>query len=196
MSQNLSRSQKYTLITLSSISLVLAGVWLTVELAYNGNAPFNMEPLVVTCASSIPILTLWWPFNPRYRSRRKSGRVTVQLHLRHSAELGEGDYGFHPNFSVNSPTSVHLQTRFHPSLIGAAIAGDANYFNDVKDASSYELSSEDMSPNVDDIIILKNRYNNYALLRVVSIKPPASNVRGTDVVIDYVINPKGGLNFS
>ncbi|WP_162803456.1 hypothetical protein [Pseudomonas kribbensis] len=196
MSQNLSKSQKYTLVTLSSISLVLAGVWLVLELSYKGNAPFNMEPLVVTCASAIPILTLWWPFNPRSRSRRKSGRVTVQLHMSRSTVLGEGDYAFHPHFSTNSPTSVHLQTRYHPSLAGGAIAADANYFSDIKDASSYELSAEDMSPNVDDIVILKNRFNNYALLRIVSIVASTSSVRGTDVSIEYIINSQGGLNFS
>ncbi|MEE4127820.1 hypothetical protein [Pseudomonas viridiflava] len=196
MSQNLSKAQKYTLVTLSSISLVLAGVWLALELVCNGNIPFNMEPLVVTCASAIPILTLWWPFNPKYRSKRKSGRVTVQLHIRKTAEIGEGDYLFCPNFSTNSPTSVHLQTRFHPSLTGSAIAGDANHFTDVKDASSYQLSPEDSSPNIDDVFILKNRFNNYALLRILSIDPPASNVRGTDVIIEYIINPEGGLNFS
>lgn len=58
MSQNLPKAQKYTLITLSSISLALAGVWLILELACNGTAPFNMEPLVVICASAIPILAL------------------------------------------------------------------------------------------------------------------------------------------
>jgi hypothetical protein len=196
MSQNLSKAQKYTLITLSSISLILAAVWLALEVVCGGNAPFNMEPLVVTCASAIPILTLWWPFNPRYRSKRKSGKVTVQLHIRKTAEIGDGDYQFCPSFSKNSATSVHLITRYHPSLIGSAIAGDANYFTDVKDASSYQLSPEDCSPSVDDIVILKNRYNNYALFRIVSIASPASNVKGQDVVIEYIINPEGGLNFS
>lgn len=196
MSQNLTKAQKYTLITLSSISLVLAGVWLALELKYKQSVPFNMEPLVVTCASAIPILTLWWPFNPRSRSKRKSGRVTVLLHRSCSTQLGDEDYAFHPHFSTNSPTSVHLQTRYHPSLAGGAIAADANYFTDVKDASSYELSVEDMSPNIDDIVILKNRFNNYALLRIVSVTNSTSSVRGTDVVIEYVINSQGGLNFS
>lgn len=76
------------------------------------------------------------------------------------------------------------------------IAGDTNYFTDVKDASSYELSPEDSSPSIDDLVILKNRFNNYALLRILSIAPPASNVKGTDVIVEYVINTEGGLNFS
>lgn len=111
-------------------------------------------------------------------------------------EFGKDEYRFMPYFANNSNTSVHLRVCLHPDFEGSAVANGINRFTEVKDASQYELSKEDKSPNINDIVILKNRYGNYALLKVTAIKEFSGNVKGKQVFVDYVINPTGGVNFS
>lgn len=111
-------------------------------------------------------------------------------------EFGKGEYRFIPYFANNSDTSVHLRVCSHPDFAGSAVANGVNRFTEVKDASQYELSMEDKSPDINDIVILKNRFGNYALLKVTDIKEFSGNVKGKHVFVDYVINPTGGVNFS
>lgn len=194
MVQNMPRAQKRTLLILSIMALLLAASWLAYENIAK-SPQVNLEPLVVIFASAIPILSLWWPFRPKYRSERISDTIVVNLHNRNTGIFGKGEAIFRPYFSTNSSTSVHLITRYHPDLIGSSIAGNANRFEDVKDATSYEMSDTDKSPNVNDIVILKNRYGIYALIKVVEIGDAEANVSGKEVRVEYVINPTGGINF-
>ncbi len=111
-------------------------------------------------------------------------------------EFGTGEYRFIPSFAENSDVSAHLIVRYHPDFEGSAVAKGVNRFSEIKDASQYELSKEDKSPNVNDIVILKNRYGNFALLKITAIEEFAGNVKGKQIFVDYVINPTGGINFS
>jgi hypothetical protein len=120
----------------------------------------------------------------------------INLHEKATMEFGTGEYCFKPYFSENSDTSAHLIVRFNPDFEGSAVAGGVNRFDDVKDASQFEISKEDKSPNINDIVILKNRYGNFALLKITDIKEFSGNVKGKQIFVDYVINPKGGANFS
>ncbi|WP_448092546.1 hypothetical protein [Pseudomonas lini] len=195
MNQNIPRAQKYTLLTLSIVALLLAITWLTYE-NLAAKPTFNLEPLVTIFTGAIPILSLWWPFKPKYRSERIKDTITINLHNRTTGIFGKGEMLFQPTFSTNSRTSIHLITRYHPDFIGSAIAGDANRFEDVTDATAYEISDVDKSPNVNDIIILKNRFGIYALIKIVEISDIKTNVTGKEFRLEYVINPTGGINFS
>ncbi|CRL47371.1 hypothetical protein [Pseudomonas sp. URMO17WK12:I11] len=201
MNQNMSRPQKYTLLFLSIIALLLAITWLIYENIVT-TPTFNLEPLVAIFTGAIPILSLWWPFKPKYCSERIKDKITIDLHSRQTGIFGKGEMLFQPTFSTNSKTSLHLITRYHPDFIGSAIAGDANRFEDVKDATAYELSNIDKSPNVNDIVILKNRYGIYALIKITELGDTKTNTntntntKGMEFRLEYVINPSGGANFS
>ncbi|MDH0438700.1 hypothetical protein [Enterobacter cloacae] len=52
------------------------------------------------------------------------------------------------------------------------------------------------TPNINDLIVVKNRYNKYALIKILAIKESTSNVKGIEVEIEYAINSTGGVNFS
>lgn len=192
---NMSRSQKRTLIFLSSLAIVLSMLCLINE-NWRFYPTVKLEPLVTLVASAIPVLSLWWPFRPKYRSDRIADSLEINLHNQATMEFGEGEYRFIPYFANNSDTSVHLRVCLHPDFVGSAVAGGVNRFTDVKDASQFELSKADKSPNINDIVILKNRFENYALLKVTNIEEYSGNVKGKMVFVDYVINPTGGVNFS
>lgn len=191
----MSRSQRRTLITLSFLAIILAIFWLINE-NLEVYPELKLEPIVASVASAIPILSLWWPFRPRYRSKRIKHSLYINLHEKKTMEFGVGEYRFMPYFSENSDTSAHLIVRYHPDFEGSAVANGVNKFSDVKDAGQYELSKTDKSPNINDIVIMKNRYGNFALLKITAIEDFSGNVKGKQIFVDYVINPTGGRNFS
>lgn len=195
MIPNMPRAQYLMLFTLSAFTFILAIIWLVYENT-SEKPKISLEPIVVLFASSVPIFSLWWPFKPKYRSKRKRGKLTVELDIRSTGIYGFDLTKFEPNFSTNSPTSVHMQTRFHPSLDGARILPGINKFEDVKDASTYQISKVDISPNVDDIVLLKNRFGIYSLLKITEVTRRDNNGNRDAVKFEYVINTTGGNNFS
>ncbi|MCA1442358.1 hypothetical protein I6F07_19485 [Ensifer sp. IC4062] len=186
------RAQRRTLLVLSFLALILAATW-GINETWEIASSVKMEPLVVVVASAIPILSLWWPFNPKFSSKRKSGKVTVDLGLRNTCEIGDGETLFKPYFSSNSPTSAHLITRHEPDLIGARILAGVNRFSEVSDAAAYELGNADISPAVNDIVLLKNRYGNYALLSIRNVLKFGSTYT---LEVEYVLAPDQIRNFS
>ncbi|OQV43408.1 hypothetical protein BZ160_04620 [Pantoea vagans] len=196
MSGNLAKEQKITIITLSAVTLILAVSWCINE-ALQIFITFNFEPYVTGCASFIPVLTLWWPFRARNKASRLSGKVTLNLSQSKVIKLGSGEALFEPTFSENSSTSVHLITRYNPDLLGSAVLSkEINDFKFVKDASSFGISTEDKSPDKNDVFVLKNRYGNYALVKVISIGDASGSVAGKEIEVEYLINPNQGVNFS
>lgn len=207
MSENYSKSQKRTILSLSVITVLLSFLWFAKEnwqlekhlIFLQGWGWFenlNVEPLVTFFASSIPVVTLYWPFRARYTSTRIKDSIVIDMHNSNRIEIGKGAYKFTAELANNSMTSQHLIVERHPSTPFSGIAGNANYFEDIKDVTSYHLTDGNKSPNVDDVIILKNRYGRYALLIIKEITESTGNTKGILVKIDYVINSKNSVNFS
>lgn len=191
---------------LSGITFFLSGFWFAKENLQLENyftflyglkwyEKLNVEPLVTFFASSVPVVTLFWPFKPRYKSKRKSGKLIIPMYNTKLIEVGEGDYKFVPSLSHGDDTCQHFYVT-HPSVKGSAIANDACRFEDIKDATSYDVNDEPKLAHLDDVIVVKNRYDNFALIKIIDIRESKGNVKGYDVEIAYVINPTGGVNFS
>lgn len=156
---------------------------------------FGLEPLVVSFASAVPIVTLFWPFRPKYRSKRITDTITIEGVHRKVAEMGSKEHLFIVSMSAASNTCAHIYFR-DPVMAGAFIA-DENRFEDVKDAGAYTLSLEDQKANRGDVIVLKNRYGNYCLMTFEKIVAKNWDGATRDVWnIRYIINPTGGVNFS
>ncbi|EMP2574494.1 hypothetical protein RGJ22_001264 [Serratia marcescens] len=194
MGSNLAKEQRYVIIVLSAVTFLLALAWISQE-AYGWGKCFSLEPVVTSFASFIPIVTLFWPFKPKYKSKRASGTLIIPMYNTDKIEVGDGEYKFIPTLTHSGMESQHFYVR-HPSLQGSAIVNNANQFSDVKDASSYSVNKEDKTPNVDDIVLVKNRYGKYALFKIIAIRESKSNVKGYEVEVEYIINTTGGLNFS
>lgn len=205
----MARDQYWTIIILSALALFFAALWLFAEICKAEilgfclvdeicNAKvlkFNLEPLVVSLASAVPIVTLFWPFRPKYRSKRIRDTITVEGAHRKVAEMGDKEHKFIVPISAASDTCAHIYLT-DPVMDGACIA-DESRFEDVKNSGAYTLSSENQTPNRGDIIILKNRYGNYCLMMFEKIEAKGRDGATRDVwTIRYTINPTGGVNFS
>lgn len=206
MGNNLSKSQKTTIFVLSGITFLLSAFWFAKENLQLENyfaflhekkwyENLNIEPLVTFFASSIPVVTLYWPFKPKYKSARISGHLTIPMYNTKKIEIGKDDYKFVPSLSHGGTTCQHFYVD-HPSVRGSAIISDASKFEDVKDATGYPVNNQSKLAYLDDIILVKNRHGKYALISIISVKETTGNVKGFDVEIEYVINPTGGVNFS
>ncbi|MDX7624544.1 hypothetical protein [Enterobacter bugandensis] len=194
MNGRFAKEQEITIISLSVTTFLLAIIWIFQEV-YDFWVHFSLEPVVTTFASFIPIVTLFWPFKPKYKSARKCGKLIIPMYNTDKIEIGIGDYQFIPTLSHASMNSQHFYVG-DPSLDGSAIINDANYFHEVKNASGYVLTKKTKTPNINDLIVVKNRYNKHALIKILAIKESTSNVKGIEVEIEYAINSTGGVNFS
>ncbi|WP_431021810.1 hypothetical protein ABMA09_14065 [Erwinia rhapontici] len=194
MNGRFAKEQEITIISLSVVTFFIAVIWIFQEI-YKFWGCFSLEPVVTSCASFIPVVTLFWPFKPKHKSARKNGKLTIPMYNTHKIEIGADDYQFIPTLSHAGIDSQHFYVR-NLSLVGSAIINDANYFKDVKNAAGYVLNKEDKTANINDVIVIKNRYNNYALIKIASIRESTGNVKGYEIDIEYEINPKGGVNFS
>lgn len=195
MTPQLAREQRWTIFALSVIAFVLAMMWVRDEVCGVLTLGFNLEPLVVSLASAVPIVTLYWPFRPKFRSKRIADKIIVDGTYRNVAEMGAGDYKFIVSITPASNTCAHIY--ISDPIMSGAFVSDANYFEDVKDASAFTLSTKNQTPNRGDVIVLKNRFNNYCLMVFEEIEAKNFDGGNRDMwTIRYVINPKGGVNFS
>ena len=94
MSPKLAREQYWTIIALCLLTLIFAALWLIDEVWGCLLLGFQLEPLVVSFASAVPIFTLFWPFNPKYRSKRITDTITIEGAHRKVAEMGANEYFF------------------------------------------------------------------------------------------------------
>lgn len=196
MTIGLAKNQKLTLIVLTVSTVILALTWCAND-RYHFFGDFNLEPYVTGCASLVPIFSLWWPRPRKNRSSRMSGTVEINLNASNEMKIGKDEAEFQPYFSENSSTSVHIITRFNPDLLGSAVLPKyVNAFKEVRDATAFEISDNDKSPDVNDIILMKNRYGNYALLKIRKLTKDNYNSSGSEFKVDYVINPDKGIDFS
>ncbi|MGX9377477.1 hypothetical protein ACWXV6_22175 [Pantoea ananatis] len=207
MSDNYSKGQKKTILSLSVITVALSFFWFAKEnwelekhfVSLQGWPWFvrlNVEPLVTFFASAIPVATLYWPFKARYTSTRLKDSIVIDMHNSKRIEIGKDKYKFIAHLGTNSPTSAHLMVRFDSNTELSGVANDVGFFNEVKDVTKYRLTNEDKSPDRDDVIILQNRYGRYALLKITEISSSTGNTQGQIIKVDYVINSEHAINFS
>ncbi|TNB85465.1 hypothetical protein [Paracoccus marcusii] len=191
---NLARAQYWTIIALSSIAFLLSLAWIGIESSDYFVDPYNLEPFVVAFASFVPIVTLFWPFKPKHRSTRIKDTLTVNGSITRTAEMGEGESLFIITLSPNSSTSAHI--RFSdPSIRGSYVTPESR-FSDIKNAAAYHATDIDKTANRGDIVAMKNRFNNYCLFSITKIIEHNNNRNADEWVLNYVIDPKGGVNFS
>lgn len=194
MISKLVKEQYWTIIFLSTLALIFAALWLSDEIRGASVLGFNLEPLVVSLASAVPIVTLFWPFRPKFRSKRITDTITIDGSVRKVAEMGEGDYKFIVSMSPASNTRAYIYVE-DPIMAGAFVAAE-NRFEEIKNAGAYTLSKETQCPNRGDVVVLKNRYGNYCVMMFEKIEAKNWEDATRDVwTIRYMINPTGGVNF-
>ena len=108
--------------------------------------------------------------------------------------IGENEYLFGVKISKGSKTSIHFYND-DPSIKGIALIKDIFNFDDVDFLKDYDTSSRSQTPEIGDIIILRNKYNELAAVKIISIK---DNTRGDDqdiLEIEYKIFVKKKIKY-
>ncbi len=155
----------------------------------------SIEPIIVGLYGVNSIIGLGMPWNYRkYASKRNKGEVSFNFNKNSKRyDFGSDATLFEVEWSSSCATSIHAYGRT-PSVNKVAIVSDKANICDISDASSYEYTDHEQ-PQRGEILLLKNRFNNYAALKIINIKDRS---RGSDIdelTIEYAINPEGITDF-
>lgn len=58
------------------------------------------------------------------------------------------------------------------------------------------MSSRTQTPQEGEIVILKNKFGNFAALQIVDIKDRTRSDNCDELTFEYTINPEGNVDFS
>lgn len=183
----MTKFQKNITFITSIVATIGFAIWL-----YNEK---NFEPaigLILSIGGIVSLLTI----DKKYKNKRVKGEVKFDYSNNNGIYIiGENELTFETKWSKSSDQSIHLYNE--PSVIsGIAIADNLYEIKNVKDASQYDFSSRSRTVEKHGIAILKNKYGNYAVIKILDI---ADNSRGAlkdELNFKYLINPSGKTDFS
>lgn len=143
VSYRLSRNQTIVLNTLAISFIGLSIIWLLLDI---WEIKFPMEPVVVVFGGLATLFASYWPWKPKYASRRSAARiVTNYLSNDGRYKIGLKDTSFTIEWTNGGASSIHIYN--DPSDIdGVAIARDVGRFQDIRDASVFDFSSRYITP--------------------------------------------------
>ncbi|MFQ5801641.1 MAG: hypothetical protein ACE5JQ_01935 [Candidatus Methylomirabilales bacterium] len=184
----MTKSQRAFVLLCSIGVLVGAAVWFAKDR--------SLEPAVVFLAGLASLTTIYWPSFARYKRRRKTGRVTFDYSLNNGVfEIGSDELRFETQWSKASDVSIYIY-RDRPSVEGIALAPGASRIRDIRDASRYEMSSRTVCPREGEVVILRNNFGNYAVIRVLDVQDRTRSDAKDELTFEYAINPAGGTDFA
>lgn len=157
----------------------------------------SFEPALGVIASFGSLAASRWPQKKaKFRNQRLSGRVTFDYSKNNGRYIiGNGELKFETAWSKASDDSIHIYN--DPALIkGVALALNKNRISDITNASSYDMSSRSQTPQEGEIVILKNKFGNFAALQIVDIKDRTRSDNCDELTFEYTINPEGNVDFS
>jgi hypothetical protein len=105
-----------------------------------------------------------------YHDPGLSGRVTFNYSNNDGRySIGKGEFFFETQWSKGSDQSIYLYSD-PPSILGVAELPGIQSYRDLGDPASYDMSSRVRTIQKGEHALLKNRHNNYAVLKVLDIK--------------------------
>jgi hypothetical protein len=172
---------------ISFSAIPLAIIWFFVER--------SIEPIIVGLYGVNSIIGLGMPWNYRkYASKRNKGTVSFNFNKNGKKyEFGSDATHFEIEWSSSDANSIQAYGRT-PSVRKVAVVSDKASISDISDASSYEYTDHER-PQKGEILLLKNRFNNYAALKIIDIKDRSRDSDVDELTIEYVINPEGITDF-
>jgi hypothetical protein len=131
-----------------------------------------------------------------YRDKRLKGTVTFDYSNNdHRFAIGEGLHLFETQWSKASDVRIHA-VRDAPSIEAIAVAKGACEISDVTDATVYDFSSRDRSPDLGQIVVWRNVNGLYAATKIVAISDDKRGAAHDQLTFEFVILPDGSTNFS
>jgi hypothetical protein len=177
-------------VTFCSIAVLIGcALWLYFEPSF--------EPAIGVVASIGSLAASHWPRKKvNYTNQRLSGRVTFDYSNNNGRYIiGNKELMFETAWSKASDDSIHIYND-PASIEGVALAIGKHHISDITNASSNDMSSRSRTPQEGDIVILKNRFGNFAALMINDIKDRTRSDNRDKLTFDYVINPNGHVDFS
>lgn len=181
-------AQRTVILALSLLSLAGGIAWQLFEPGF--------EPWLFVIGGLMGLFTQWWPTRGKsYASRRLTGTVTFNYSNNNGRYvIGREELLFETAWSKASDTSIHIY-KDPPSIDSLAIAFGVAHIKDLRSVSGLDFSSRSRTPNEGDVVVLKNKYSNYAALKISDIKDSTRSDMTDELTFSYVINPDGGDDF-
>lgn len=183
----MTKFQKNVTFITSFIATIGFSIWL-----YNERTFEPAIALVVSIGGIISSLTI----NQKYKNNRIKGEIKFDYSNNNGIYIiGENELTFKTKWSKASDQSIHLYN--DPSVIsGIAIAYNVYEIKNIKNASQYDFSSRSRTVEKHGIAILKNKYGNYAVIKILEIKDNSRGALKDELNFKYLINPEGKTDFS
>lgn len=136
------------------------------------------------------------PILKKYYSPAFSGRVIFDYSNNNGRfTIGEGYYLFETHWSSAGTDSIHVYSG-SDSVATIALAKGITEIKQIKNGGDYDGSSFARSPNEGQIIILKNKNNIFAAIKVIDVKYDGRGDDRYELTFEYVINPDGTADFT
>lgn len=187
------KSQKKALFWLALLFLVLSLFWWIAEIF---EWSFPLEPPVVFVGGLTTLFAIYWPFKAINANDRLVGRNAF-AYMSNNGEfsIGNCEAEFTLAFSNGSGDCIHINS--DPANIRRiALAAEVGQISDIKDVSIFDFSNRNVTPKENQIVCLENAAGSFACIHIHDIKAESHGDSLSEVTFSYVINPRGGTDFS
>ncbi|MCG1037580.1 hypothetical protein [Polaribacter sargassicola] len=183
----MTKNQKKIAIITSIIGIIGFLIWLLFEPSFEPAIGF-----ILSLGGFFSSLT----FNSKYKKNRLKGTVKFNYSNNNGIyEIGKNELTFETKWSKASNQSIYLYN--DPAIIsGIAIADTKNQMNEIKDATEFDFSSRCRTVQKHGIAILKNTYENFAVIRILDIKDNTRGDNQDELHFEFLINPNNKSDFS
>ncbi len=126
--------------------------------------------------------------NNTYSKTNLSGQVQFDYSDNDGVyKIGSDEHLFITKWSSASRQSIHVYNDF---ISGVALAKDEKEIDQIIDPSVFNFSSRTRTPNVGEIIILKNNFDNYAVLKINEISNRSRGDESDVLKFTYMVMTK------
>ena len=101
---------------------------------------------------------------------------------------------FETKWTKASGDAIHVYND-PPSIASLALAKGVSDICSVRSVEMLDFSSRSRTPEEGDIVVLKNKYRNFAALKILDIKDSSRSDGIDELSFEYVINPNGVEDF-
>lgn len=132
----------------------------------------------------------------KYVSQRKKWRICFDYSKNNwTYKIWDWNLLFELKFSKASGSSIHIY-KDPPSIDWLAVVTGKSSIKEITNASEYEMSSRVDTPQEWELVVLKNTYWNYCVIKILDIKDRTRSDNSDEVTFEYCINVNWYDNFS
>lgn len=132
----------------------------------------------------------------KYISQRKTWRISFDYSKNNwKYIIWKDSLLFDLKFSKASWDSIHIY-KDPPSIEWLTVVPKKESIKEIKDASKYEMSSRSDTPQEWELVVLKNIYGNYCVIKIIDVKDRTRSDDKDEITFEYCINVDWYTDFS